>query len=211
MKKYKPVLLELQLKDLKNNAGASDFSMRFQKQRGSANGSETKNTRLMECYLLPEGHVDFVFYSYGTDIYDPDFIFHQADRKNRYKLTLNPSHLYELTIRILNVKDWISTYLDKKEITKKDIKDIFDVSEILIDTNIPSWYWQSGAYNLQQIGGTIVKRKIRAPKFWNKPKYHGDSNFFLDKVSQRIINQIEFYSNQMAQMLTNRAKKKKWL
>jgi hypothetical protein len=217
IKKYTPkfseevYLKELQLSDLSSNQGASSFSMNFQKERGRVNGSETRNSFLLECNLIPGGHADFVWLSEGTNKYPDDYKYQVSKRKNNYRLTPDPSHTYTITLRVLNVKDWLSTYPNKTKISKNDILDILEVSDVEIDTDCAAWYWQSGAYSLQQLGGTIRKRKIKAPQFWNNPKYHGDGNFFLDKITQRIINQYKFYSQQMAQMLTSQAKKRKWI
>ena len=218
MKHYKSIytkhwikLEEITLSDLADDQGASSFSLERQKQRGTANSGETKNTRLWECYLLPEGHVDFVFLAKGTKIYPDDAKFSVADSENNYELTPNETHTYIITLRVLDVKEWLNTYPEKTKITKKDLVDILDVSEIFVDSQVPAWYWQGGAYNLQQLDGTIYKKPIKKPKFWNKDKYHGDSNFFLDKITQRVINQYKFYAQQMAQMLTKKAQEKKWI
>ena len=82
------------------------------------------------------------------------------------------------------------------------------MSEIEIDSSVPSWWWQSGAYYLQQLGGTIYKKPIKKPKFWNKPEYHGDGNMLLDKTTQSIINQMAFFRNLMASNLTKKLKEK---
>jgi hypothetical protein len=213
LKRYKSYfkLDELRLSDLADNQGASPMSMIFQKERGEANGRETNNTRLWELNVLPEGHIDLVFLSKGTKIYPKDTEYHVADSDNNYKLTPNSSHTYIITIRILDVKEWLSTFPKGQEITKKDMVDILEVSEVEIDDQTPAAYWQGGMYNLQQVDASIYKKPIIAPKHWNKAKYHGNGNFLLSKIAQRVVNLYKFYAQQAAQMLNKKAKEYKWI
>ena len=192
--------------DLAKNQGSSSMSMKFKKQRNKVMGSETKVSKYIECEVTPEGHVDFKFLSESTDVYPPDFERNSAEIENDYIMSPNPSKTYQITIRVLNVLDWLEAFPDKKEITLKDIKDILDISYIQIDSEVPAFYWQGGAYYLQQLDGTIYDKPIITPTFWNQDKYHGKDNFFIDKITQSIINQVAFYRNQMAVSLTKKLK-----
>ena len=214
MKRYKSLkqrFQELQLKDLTKNQGISNMTLRFKKERNKIMGSETYVSKLIECNLLDNGDVDFIFLSEATDKYPPDFKYKDAPIDKGYKLEPNLSKTYTITIRIKNVLEWLSTYPDKTEITPKDIKDILDVSDIEIDSDVPMFYWQGAAYYLQQLDATIYKKSIIAPKFWNQDKYHGDGNAFVDKITQSILNQIAFFRNLMGSMLTKRLRDKGYL
>jgi len=210
MKRYKPLkkLQELTLADLKSNQGVSDFTLNFKKERNGIMGSESRVSSLANCILQPNGDVDFIFISEATDKYSDDYTYQKTPQYKNYDFISNPEKTYEVVLRIKDVLEWLDTFPNKTIITEKDIKDILDISEIEISSSNPSWYWQGMAYYLQQLDGTIDKKQIKKPKFWNKSKYHGDGNAFLDKIAQSIINQIAFYRNQMASKLTKKLKYK---
>ncbi len=210
MKKYLSLqkLEELTLADLSNNQGMSDMTSRFKKERNKIMGSETRATSFSDSKINDDGSVDFTFVSEATDKYPDDFKYKRTPQDKNYKFMKNPEKTYTMILRILDFDKWLTTYPDKTEITEKDIKDILDVSEIEIDSDIPSFYWQGNAHYLQQLGGTINKEPIKKPQFWNKPQYHGDGNGFLDKVTQSIINQVSFFRNLMASSLTKKLKQK---
>ena len=204
------------LSDLKGNQGISDFGMNFKRQRSRAMGSETGVSKYIggEIKIIDGKHIDFYFLSESTDIYPDDFIHREAPIENAYDLIRCPSKTYTIVIRILNVlgdDGWLSTYPDKTEISVKDMKDILEVSYIQIHSSVPAFYWQGGAYWLQQLDGIIYNRPIIKPKFWNRRDLHGDGNFFIDKITQSILNQIEFYKNQMAVSLTSKLRKDGYL
>ena len=192
---------KVQLDDLRNNQGISSFGKGHLDIRKDVMKAETGNSKLTITELVDGKHVDFVFASPSTDIYPDDFVHREAPIEDDYDLERNPQKEYLITIRVLDVVGWLETYPDKTEITRKDIKEILDVSFIEIDSSVPAFYWQGGAYWLQQLDGTIYKKPIIAPKFWNRADLHGDGNFFIDKITQRIFNQIGFYEQQMASAL----------
>lgn len=193
------------LKDLKNDAGMSALSKFHKAVRFKRTGSETRASKLINSFINQDGSVDFVFKSIPTPYpNEPGHQYKRADKRIRYQLAPNNEKIYTITIKIKDFLHWLETHPRSMAITAKDIKDIFDVSNIEIDSNVPSFYWQGGAYNLQKLGGTIFKHTIPAPKWWNQPGRHGDGQLYIDKITQGIINQIEFFKNIMAQMLTKK-------
>jgi hypothetical protein len=195
--------------DLAKNQGSSPKSMIFKKERNKIMGLETHSSKFIQCSLTKNGAMDFYFLAESTRKYKKGYKRKSANIKNGYRLEPNPSETYQITIRVLDFMAWVNTHPDIKEITPKDIKEILTIANIEIDSEVPAWYWQGGAYNLQRIGGTIYKRFIKKPqkkpnKGWYRdyPKGHGDGHFFIDKITQSIVNSIGFYLNLMAQAAT---------
>jgi hypothetical protein len=210
-KNYSKKVEAIQLKDLNKNKGISDFGKYHLDIRKDVMKSETGQSKLVITELVDNKHVDFVFSAPSTDIYPEDFIYKEAPIENDYTLKKDLQKEYIITIRVLNVVDWLETYPDKTEITRADIKEILDTAFIEVDSSVPAFYWQGGAYWLQQLGGTIYKNPIIAPQFWNRDDLHGDGNFFIDKITQRIFNQIGFYEQQMASALQKALKEQGYL
>ena len=74
MKKYKPLFTQydenLRLSDLKNNAGMSDFTKGFRKERNKIMKPENKTAKLVYCEIgKKEDFVLFKFTTLSTDKY----------------------------------------------------------------------------------------------------------------------------------------------
>ena len=210
-----PVLEEkVTILDLAKNQASSPKSAIFKKERYAIMGPEVGNSKFIECRLTRKGAMDFYFLGESTRKYKKGTKRKSANIKNGYRLEQNPSETYQITLRVLDFLAWVDTHPDKNTITPKDIKDILMIAHIEVDSDVPAWYWQGGAYNLQKIGGTIYKQYIKKPKNnptsgWARPhpKGHGDGPYFLDKITQSIVNSIGRYLSQMAKAATEELKK----
>jgi len=204
LKKNESIVEKITIPDLMKNRGLSPKALFFRKERYKIMGQEVGNSKFIECKLTRKGGMDFYFLAESTRKYKPGHKRKSADIKQGYRMKDNPSEAYQITIRVLDFLKWLDVYPDKKEITEKDIVDILMIANVEIDSDVPGWYWQGGTYWLQQIGGTIYKQYVRKPKKWNRPfpKGHGDGHYFLDKITQAIINSIRRYTKEMARSAT---------
>jgi len=195
------------MSDLMKSQGMSDFTKRTRRQRNKKQGTENKLAKIVDLSIDREkDFVMFFWLTYATtNIYSKDYKFKDVDPKKNFKLEPDPSKVYTLQIKILNFFEWLDTYPDKTEITATDIKDIFEVSYIQIFSNDPSFHWQWMNFWISQLDGSIYPTDI-APKFWNKPELHGDGNAFTSKHLAGLINNIKFWYNPMASMLTKKLK-----
>jgi len=198
----------INLSDLKQSMGMSDFTKKTRKQRNKEFGTENKKAKLIDVKLNEkEKYIDFYWLTEPTyPIYPKDYVYKNTNPKVNFKLEPDNSKTYTLIIRVIDFFEWLSTYPDKTEITEKDIKDIFDVSYIQVWSDDPSFHWQGMNYWISQLDGSIYPTKIK-PKRWNSPKLHGDGNAFVSKHLGGLINNIRFWYNPMASMLTNRLRK----
>lgn len=198
----------LTLGDLTKNQGMSDFTAKFKAERGKIMGNENRVSKFIDTEITTDGHLDIYFLSESTKKYPPNYKHTRADSSKNYELVNNPSRTYTIIIRVLDFMEWLETN-PKDELTVSDIKDVLEVSNIEIDSDVPMFYWQGAAWNLKQLDGTIYKGSIKEPQHWNKDDYHGDGNAFLDKITQGIINQISFFRNIIAGNVNKKLKRKK--
>lgn len=160
------------------------------------------NTKLITTELV-DNDVVFKFLTEATEMYGPNHKFIQINPTTKEKEP-NPSKTYEIWIKLLNVvgeKGWLSAFDTEKEVlTQKDIKDIFDVCNVQLWSNDPSFQYQGFNYWNTQLDASIFPED-RAPRFWNKK--HGDGQAFLTKHLSQLIDQLPFFRNQMASALTS--------
>lgn len=193
----------LSLADLKNPEAVSDFTKNTRKQRNRAVGTENRTAKLIDLTIdTVEDHVTFIFLTEVTEpIYKPGHEFGEVDPNSDFKIKRNPSKVYELHIRILDFFKWLNAQkIDDRTLKSKDIKEILDVSNVQVFSTSPSLHWQGMNFNLSQVDASIYPTDI-PPRHWDS--YHGE-NYFLDKHLAGLLNQISFFENQMASMLTNR-------
>lgn len=192
------------LADLKNTASASGMTKRFRRIRNQDLGPENRDAKLIDCFIDEgEGSVTFAFLTEVTPYPDdPDHTYSETDPEEDFQLVPDRSRTYEMQIKILDFLKWLKTHPDEKEITRDDIKEILDVSNIQVFSNAPSFHWQGMNAMLSQLDGSIHPTDIM-PKFWNQDQYHGD-NYFLDKHLYGLMRSIDFFEQQMASMLTKK-------
>lgn len=192
----------LYFKDLVKSAGMSDFTAKFRKERDKVMGRENRLAKLVECNLdKADNSVTFRFLTPATEKYSDKHVFKTVDPITK-ELVANPSKLYTIDWKVLKFFDWINTTPLDYPITRTDLNELFDIAEIQIWSDSPSFHYQSMNYNLSLIGGSMYPTDI-APKVWNSK--HGEYAF-TDKHITGILNNQSFYFNQMASMLTKRLK-----
>jgi len=202
---YSIIVEFLQLADLMKSQGMSDFTRPYRSERNRVTGIESNVAKLVDLELNQEDNsITFKWLTEPTDKYGPEAQFKQVD-PSTLAMGSNSSKTYDMDIKILNFFDWLDTYSNKTEITRKDMKDIFDVSYVQVWSNDPSFQYQGINYWLTQVDASIHPTNI-APKQWNNPGLHGDGNAFLSKHLGGLINGIKFWYQPMASKLTKRLK-----
>jgi hypothetical protein len=197
----------LTLKDLQNTSAVSSFTKRTRKERNEVMKTENYTAKLIDVELNEkENYVTFGFLTEATEpIYPDDFIFGETNPEDNFEIDRNESKTYEMYIKILDFFTWLRDTRpeDAGDITRKDIKEVLEVSNIQLFSTSPSWHWQGINFWLSQLDGSIYPTDIE-PKFWNREDLHGNDGAFLDKHLAGLLNQISFFLNPMASMLTKR-------
>jgi len=214
---FRGKLNEITFADLRDKGNVSDFTQVWRKDRNRVMGNAAQNTKLVDCVINEkEGTVVFQFLTEATELngkkpndnIDSSYRFYTDDKMETdppsWKLKRNTSKVYELQIKILNFFDWLDTY-NGEEVGKKEMREILETSDVQLSSSSPSFNWQGFAYWLTQIDGSIYKQTIK-PQRWDK--MHGDGEAFLDKHLASLISSIQFFTNQMAQMITSKLKKR---
>lgn len=196
---------EIRLSDLKNNIGVSDLTDRFRKERNKLMKAESTQAKLIEVEIDETAkNVTFIWLTIPTDKYPKDYVYGEVDLEGNKSISTNRSKTYELKIRILDFFDWIDTYPDKTEITVKDIKDIFKISNIQISCNCVSYQYQGFNYQMSNVfDGSIYPTSIPDP-VWGPKHNNGDG--LLCKHLSSLIAGIGFWQNPMSSMLTKKLK-----
>jgi len=204
MKRYKPIkkLQELTLSDLKGDQGMSDLTLKFKKERNKLLGAESRIVKLIDVDIDETAkYVTFIWLTEVTPKYPKNYEYGEVNIEGNKEIVNNRSKTYELKIRILDFFNWLGTYPNKIEITEKDIKDIFDISDIQVSSNDPSWQFQGFNYHMSTIDGSIYPTNIPDP-IWGPRHNNGDG--LLSKHLQGLINGIDFWKSPMASMLTKK-------
>jgi len=197
---------DMTLKDFKTAAAISAFTQRHrQLRRAFLAGNQVKYTRLMNCLVDQQG--DWVLFEWLSIATPNTKQKKEADPFSDFSLKNDPSKLYELKIRLDGFFTWLLVTLpDGQAVSKKDLLDAMGICSIKAWSSSPAFHWQGHNYNMSQLGAALYPADI-APHHWNQPHLHGDSAF-LDKHLAILFMNIEFYAQQMAQMLNKRLKAK---
>jgi len=223
-------LLELTLPELrKQDRYLSDFTKATKAERRIIQGSASSNTKFWTCELNPtDGSVLFSFTTEATEgklqkEYDPKTgkmkTSHKIQVTTEPKFTVNPgtdtkvsnpSNTYDVYILVLDVlptkrSQGLITKInpDKKPITNKLLKQLFEIADIKIHSQDPSFHFQGFQYWLDQAGGSIYPEG-RKPQKWDK--IHGNGKLLTKHLAQ-LMDALDFFLNQMASSLNNQLKK----
>lgn len=180
---------------------------KYKKIRKKVQKTANINTKLISTEL-ENTNVIFKFLTEATNMYKPNHKYSQINPETK-TFEPNPSKTYEIWIKLLNVtgdNGWLSTFNSEEDITRKDIKDIIQVSDCQLWSNDPSFQYQGFNYWLGQLDAAIYSTDI-APQKWDK--YHGDGLAFLTKHISQLIDQLPFFYNQMAASLSKVLKSKR--
>ena len=208
MKRYKQLNKfseALRLSDLMKDAGVSAITKQFKRRRTGLIGAESKNAKLIDCEIdETAGHITFVWLTIVTpdyELYGDNPQYGEVNIEGNKNIRKNRSKTYELKIRILGFFDWLDTYPDKDNITANDIKDIFDVSDIQVSSNDPSYQYQGFNWKISSVfDGSIYPTSIPDP-IWG-PRHNDDG--LVSKHLSGLIAGIKFWQNPMASMLTKK-------
>jgi len=196
-------LEELTLGDFKATDSASAFTKRTRRQRNQAVGAENTTAKLVDVDInTVEDHVTFIFKTTATiPIYPPGTKF-QKTNPDTLSLQRNSDKSYELHLRLLNFFEWKEAQDIGQALTAKDIKEVLGVADLQVFSTSPSFHFQGANYYCSQVDSSIYPTNIE-PQFWNSPDLHG-KDYFLDKHLFGLLRSIDFFLNQMANMLTKR-------
>ncbi len=194
----------LRISDLTKNQGVSNITKKYKKIRSGEIGAESRNVKLIDTEVNKKlNYVKFIFLTEVTPVYG-DYHDYEETEPGDYSLHANRSKTYTEEMVVLDFFDWLDTYPDKTEITRKDIKDILEVSDIKLYCSCPSFNYQGMAHRLTTFDAAIYPQVIN-DKIWG-PR-HNDDNF-LCKHLQGTVNSYKFWlqpaSSQLTKKLQNR-------
>lgn len=194
---------DLRLSDFQKHAGLSDFTKTFKDIRQKKKGAGNKSARLVKVKVnKAKDYVTFIFYSSPT--YEPTA--KVVNPKNNFKIG-GEKPWYRQEIRILDFFKWAKTtpgYKSAKQLSLKDLKDIFKVASIQVFCTCGSQHWQGNNWVLSQFDASVYPTDI-PPLHWRK--YHNDDNFVCKHLSL-IFTSIGFWLSPMASVLNNYLKRK---
>jgi len=208
-------ILEITLPELRNqDKYLSDLTKKYKGIRKGVQGQGVKNTKFIESELIKEtGSAIFRFLVEATEEGDKKMDANLPKKQydfDKGELVNNPSHLYEIQIQVDNIfpnksfKDisWLEVF--DGDITIDSLKEIFDVADVRLSSNDPSFQFQGFNYRLTQIDGSIYKEN-RPDKFWVTK--HG-SNAYLTKHLAQVMDKgtFEVFFNQMVSSLKKKLK-----
>ena len=203
MNKYQSIHIkrfseEVAFKDLYKKA-MSDLTKYFAKETNKLMGSPTRHSKLIQAKFNPKkDYVTFIFATERTPKYKDNFNLGAVDSKT---FKIMKDNLYTIEIRILNfftlLQEELNNDIYQQEITNNSIENVLKSAYIKIWSDVPSFHWQGGNYNLSQLDGSIYPTDI-PPKHWNN--YHKGKQI-LDKHSAGIINSYKFYIPQMRMII----------
>lgn len=214
MKRYKHCLLieELPLSVFANNAGLSDFTKPFKKERDKLIpklidkektmkiGSEANIAKFIEIRMNEDkDYIDIYFLTDSTPKYPKGFK-RKETRPSDKSLIANPSKLYTIIVRIKGFFSLLSTSPDV--VSDKDISDVLKVADVQFWSSSPSWHWQGINWNMSQLGSSIyptnIKPTARKTKSGKEIGWaNRQKNGFLDKHLQGVVNGMGFYIPQI--------------
>ena len=205
--------------DLADKSSISDFTLLWRKDRNRIMGTENISSKLIDCFVdEAEKSVVFAFLSESTELgnkapndnINSDYKFYtgpkqDVDPENSFKINRNDSKLYELQLKLLEFWDWLDVFEGEK-ITRFNMKEILEVSNVQVFSNSPAFHWQGSNVNLSQLDGSIYPTNIPNP-VWG-PRHGDASGYFLDKHLYGLLRQMGFWLNTMASMLTGKLQKR---
>lgn len=199
----------LTIADLADPEAMSGLTRKFRKERTSIMKGENVTAKLADVFVEEgKGTVVFAFLTEATEKYAPEHEYQEVD-PNNLSLRRNTSKVYEVTIEVEDFFEWLGTYPDKDSITREDIKEILDVSNVRVFSTSPSLHFQGMNFNLSQMDASRYPTNI-SPDEWG-PRHGGTGNYFVDKHMYGIIRQIVnrgFFLQQMASSLTSKLKQR---
>ena len=217
-KVYNGRLNELTLKDLKGGKEStiSTNTMDWRKDRNKLGYFENKKSKLIDCVINEaEDSILFMFLTEATEgqsDFSKERGYNYDDPKGEvdpttFNINRNNSKLYEIQIKFMNLKEFIA-YLKtspKNDVTKEDISYLIENMDVKVFSNSSSFHWQGYNWVCSELDISIYPTNIPS-KVWMPNRFKGE--FILDKHLYGLIQQISFFSQQMAQMLKSKLKER---
>lgn len=218
---YNQTFLEfVTLKDLADRSAISDFTMTWRNDRNRVMGTENTTAKLIDCFVdEADKSVTFAFLTESTELgdkkpnpkIDSPYRFYsgpkgEVDPENQFNIKRNPSKTYELQIKVLDIlgdEGWLSTF-EGETITRKEMKEILEVSNVQVFSTSPAFHWQGANFNLSQLDGSIHPTNISNP-IWG-PRHGDKDGYFVGKHLYGLLKQMGFWLNPMASTLTKKLK-----
>lgn len=212
------VLKEITLADLRDKGNVSPLTQQWRKDRTRVmSGNESKTSKLIDIVLNEsKNNIVIQFLSESTTLdgkkpsktIDSSYKLYKGDKsevnpQSNFSLRKNRAKVYEVSIKILDFFDWLSIFEGDK-ITRKEVKEILEVSDVQVFSNSPAMHWQGMNFNLSLLDASMYPTNI-PNKVWGKK--HGDPNgYFLSKELAGILATIDFWLNPISSMLTKKLK-----
>ena len=221
-KGYVGRLEELTLKDLKDSGRSAISGRTFDwfTDRNKNGFTGAKKFKLIDL-SLSEGDNSFTFFllteategSVKTkalldspyDYSDPKG---EVDPNSGFSIGSNGSKTYEIQIKFTDLKeflDYLNTKPEGSDVTKADIEHLISTQDVQYFSNSPSFNYQGYANVATQLGLSIFDQPMIS-KQWMPKTFSGE--YYLDKHLYSFVRSYKFFSNQMAQMFSKKARER---
>ena len=208
------ILDEMTLPELRDqDKYLSDFTKGTKEERKKIQNTANINSKFLETKIdEDEGSVTFKFLTEATELLQGNKKMNKDEQKyqidpNTKEKQKNPSHTYEIWIKVLNVlptkenEGWIEAYdIENEPVSNPQLKEIMNVADIQIFSNDPSFLFQGFQYNLTVKDASIFPEN-RKPKRWNK--IHGETALLTKHIAQ-LFTSMDFFLPQMASSLNDK-------
>lgn len=216
-KHYVGKLSEITLKDLKDGGKSmtSPSTYLWFKDRNSQGYKASKSTKLVDTSIsLGDNSCTFYFLveaTEGTSDFSKEKGYDYDDPKGEvdtssFKINANPSKLYEIQIKVLELDkflDYLKTTPEGTKITRTDIVYLLSNFDCQIFNSASSFHWQGYNKKCSDIGLSIFPTSIES-KQWMAKTFNGD--YFLDKHTFSLVQNYEFFAQQMGSSLQKKLK-----
>lgn len=205
-------LEEITLFDLFDKDNIAPSTMAYRKERNKIMGAENTIAKLLDIFLNEaDNSATIVFSTQATVLSSSEQntfagkgVYDRAKKRVsplNLNLLKNPEKKYEIQIKILEFFDWLDVF-DGEKVTRKEIKEILEVSDVQVFSTSPSFQYQGYNYFCSEISASAYKTGIK-PQVWDK-RLGGE--YFLDKHLYGLIRNMKFWYNPIASMLTKKLK-----
>jgi len=202
MKRYKYLILNrftenLRLSDIMKHQGISDFTADWVEIRRKIKGAGASAVKIHSMKVDRKNDmVTFLFKSIPT--YDNKAQAVDFPDSNSEKTV----KAYTQQIMILDFFKWAQTKpgYNEKELTRQEIKEIFQVADIKLSCNCKSFQFQGMNHILTTFDASIYPEN-RPPLVWNK--FHHDDNFLCKHLDILLTSALNIYLSNMASMMNS--------
>lgn len=201
---------------------ASPMTRNFSTERTGIMGTAPKNTKLIAYdYDKAEDSITFYFMTEATEKYGPNYQYKDVNPNRNFALERNPSKLYEIWLKLLNVSQLQSlsqSRVQKKKfdpniktqsnipaskISLEEVKAWIWDTDFKLFSNSPSFHWQGFNKKLSQVNASIFPWNEDDTGYWDSK--HGEG--IIDKHLLDLFIHIKFFVNQMAGTLLRHIRK----